>query len=217
MISRRVFLVAAVLAACAAPRPRVYGAGPAVVFLGDSLSEGAGVRPEEAFPALVAERMRAEGIAGSVVNAGISGDTTRGGRSRVDGLLEGNVRVLVVELGGNDGLERAPIDSIRENLRAIIGKARARRVPVLLAGMKLPRSYDADYRAAFANVYAELGREPGVTLLPFLLEGVGGIPRLNQPDHIHPTAEGHRIIAGVVWGALEPMLRSAGLRRQAAR
>lgn len=207
MISRRALLVAAVLAACVAPRPRVYGAGPAVVFLGDSLSAGAGVRPEEAFPALVAERMRAEGIAGSVVNAGISGDTTRGGLSRVDGLLEGNVRVLVLELGGNDGLGKNPVDSIRENLRAIIAKARARHVPVLLAGMKLPRSYDAHYRASFEDVYRGLGNEPGVTLLPFLLEGVGGVPRLNQPDHIHPTAEGHRIIAALVWRSLAPMLR----------
>jgi acyl-CoA thioesterase-1 len=204
---RLALLAAASLLTCfRAPQPRVYGSGPAVVFLGDSLSAGAGVRPEEAFPALIAERLRSEGIAGAVLNAGIGGDTTAGGLTRVEPLLRGDVRVLVVELGGNDGLQRQPVEAMRGNLLRILEKARTANVPVLLTGMKLPLRYDAAYRSAFERVYAELGERPGVTLLPFLLEGVGGVARLNQPDGIHPTAEGHRIIAEVVWAALKPLV-----------
>lgn len=186
------------------------GEQPVVLFLGDSLSAGYGLPADRAFPALVQERIDAAGLGYRVVNAGVSGDTSAGGRRRIDWLLRQPIAVLVLELGANDMLRGQDPAALRANLRAIIEKTRAAQpdVRVVLAGMRAAPNLGHDYLVAFEQSYAALARETGATLIPFLLEGVAGVPRLNQPDGIHPTAEGHRIVADTVWRTLEPILRS---------
>ncbi len=143
-----------------------------------------------------------------MVNAGVSGDTSSGGLSRLEWLLRDTVDVLVLELGGNDGLRGIPPDAMHDNLAEIIDRTRAKYpdVRILLAGMRMPPNLGQDYVRAFERVYVDLAREKDVQLIPFLLEGVGGIRTLNQPDGVHPTAEGHRLIADTVWDYLRPVL-----------
>jgi acyl-CoA thioesterase-1 len=181
-----------------------------VVFLGDSLTAGLGVQSTEAFPALIADKVRAAGLPFQIENAGLSGDTTAGGRRRIDWLLQRPIDVLVIELGANDGLRGLPLPSMKENLQAIIDKAKAKNsnLKVVIAGMQLPPNLGADYSAGFQRVFAEVAQENHGVLIPFLLEGVGGHRDLNQPDLIHPTAAGHRIVADLVWRTLEPILRA---------
>src|SRR4051794_12312714 len=180
-----------------------------VVFLGDSLSAGFGVKPAEAFPALVGEKIREAGLPYQVENAGLSGDTTAGGLRRIDWLLQRKIDVLVIELGGNDGLRGLPVNAVKANLQAIIDKAKAKtpEVKIVIAGMQIPPNLGADYATQFQRVYGEVAQANNATLIPFLLEGVGGLRELNQPDMIHPTAAGHRKVAEVVWRTLEPILR----------
>ncbi|HEY0369102.1 MAG TPA: arylesterase [Chthoniobacterales bacterium] len=180
-----------------------------IVFLGDSLSAGFGVKPNESFPSLVADKIHAAGLPYEVENAGLSGDTTAGGLRRVDWLLQKKIDVLVIELGGNDGLRGLPVSAVKSNIQAIIDKAKAKNpdIKIVLAGMQIPPNVGADYAAQFQRVYGELAAANNATLIPFLLEGVGGIRDLNQPDMIHPNAAGHRIVADVVWRTLEPILR----------
>lgn len=180
-----------------------------VVFLGDSLTAGLGLQPSEAFPALIAEKIRAAALPFEIQNAGLSGDTSAGALRRIDWLLQRPIDVLVIELGGNDGLRGLPIKSLKANLQTIIDKAKAKNLTlkVVIAGMQIPPNLGADYSADFQRVYAELARENNAVLIPFLLEGVGGHRDLNQPDMIHPTAAGHRIVADLVWRTLEPILR----------
>jgi acyl-CoA thioesterase-1 len=181
----------------------------ALVFLGDSLTAGLGVQPSEAFPALIAEKIRAAGVPFQVENAGLSGDTSAGALRRMEWLLQRPIDVLLIELGGNDGLRGLPVKSLKTNLQAIIDKAKAKNpaVKIVIAGMQIPPNLGADYAADFARVYAQLARENNAVLIPFLLEGVGGHRDLNQQDMIHPTAAGHRIVAELVWRTLEPILR----------
>ena len=181
------------------PRPRI-------VVLGDSLTAGLGLARAEAYPALLQRRIDAAGYRYEVVNAGVSGDTSAGGLARLEWSLEGDVRILIVAIGGNDGLRGLPVSDLERNLEAIIAKARARRIAVLLAGMETLTNMGPEYSRAFHGVFPEVARESRVAFLPFLLEGVAGRPELNQPDGIHPTAEGARIIADHVWTALQPML-----------
>jgi acyl-CoA thioesterase-1 len=180
-----------------------------VVFLGDSLTAGLGLQSSEAFPALIAEKISAARLPFEVENAGLSGDTSAGALRRVDWLLQRPMDVLVIELGGNDGLRGLPVKSLKENLQAIVDKAMAKNpaLKIVIAGMQIPPNLGADYAADFARVYAELARENKAVLIPFLLEGVGGHRDLNQQDMIHPTAAGHRIVADLVWRTLEPILR----------
>lgn len=180
-----------------------------VVFLGDSLTAGLGLPPSEAFPALIAEKIRAAGLPFQVENAGLSGDTSAGALRRTDWLLQRPIDVLVIELGGNDGLRGLPVKSLKANLQAIIDKVKAKNpaVKLVIAGMQIPPNLGTDYAANFTRLYAELARENNAALIPFLLEGVGGHRDLNQPDMIHPTAAGHRIIAELIWRTLEPILR----------
>jgi len=182
-----------------------------VVFLGDSLTAGLGVQPSEAFPALVAEKIRAAGLPFEVENAGLSGDTSAGGLRRIDWLLQKRIDLLVIELGANDGLRGLDLKSMKTNLQAIIDKTKAKnpQVKIVLAGMQVPPNLGADYAAGFQRVFAELARENNATLIPFLLEGVGGQRELNQPDLIHPSPAGHRIVADLVWRTLEPILRQS--------
>jgi acyl-CoA thioesterase-1 len=193
------FLVA-LSAAAATPPARV------VVALGDSLTAGLGVAPDEAYPALLQARLRGEGFAYRVVNAGVSGDTSAGGLRRVDWVLRAHPELVIVALGANDGLRGLPVDALRANLEAIVGRLRAAGARVLLVGMRVPPNYGDEYARAFAAVYPAVARKTGVPLVPFLLDGVAGDPRLNQSDGIHPTAEGHRVIAERLWPSVRPLL-----------
>jgi acyl-CoA thioesterase-1 len=187
-------------------------AGPKmVVFLGDSLTAGLGVQSTEAFPALVAEKIRAAKLPFEVENAGLSGDTSAGGLRRIDWLLQRHIDLLVVELGANDGLRGLDLKSMKANLQSIIDKTKAKnpQVKIVLVGMQVPPNLGAEYASGFERVYNELATENKATLIPFLLEGVGGHRELNQPDLIHPTPAGHRIIADLVWRTLEPILRQS--------
>ena len=187
-------------AEAADPRPRV-------VILGDSITAGLGLSPEQAYPALLQKRLDAAGFAYQVVNAGQSGDTSAGGLSRVDLALEGDVGLLVLALGGNDGLRGIPPDVMRRNLAKIIERAQARGIRVVLAGMEAPPNFGRSYTVSFHDVFPDLAKTYGVTLMPFLLADVAGIDRLNQRDGIHPTAEGDRIIADNMWAVIEGVLK----------
>jgi len=174
--------------------------------LGDSLTAGLGVASEEAYPALLEARLRREGFDYRVVNAGVSGDTSAGGLRRVDWALKTRPEIVVVALGANDGLRGQSVAALRDNLTRIIERARAAGARVLLAGMRVPPNYGADYARAFAGVYPAVARTTGAALAPFLLDGVAGDARLNQADGIHPTAEGQRVIAERLWPYLRALL-----------
>jgi acyl-CoA thioesterase-1 len=193
-------------AAAAPARAPAALSRPRVVVLGDSLTAGLGIGQDEAYPAVLQRRIDDAGYRYEVVNAGVSGDTSAGGLSRLDWSLDGDVRVLVVALGGNDGLRGLPVEEMKRNLGAIIERARQRRIQVLLAGMETLTNMGPQYRRAFHDAFPELARQYRVPFLPFLLEGVAGRQDLNQPDGIHPTADGARIVADHVWPLLEPLL-----------
>lgn len=193
-------------ASAAAPPPTAAAARPRIVFLGDSLTAGLGIAQEEAYPALLQQRLDAEHLNYEVVNAGVSGDTSAGGLSRLDWALDGNVKVLIVALGGNDALRALPPEELRRNLSTIVERAQARGIKVLLCGMEAPPNFGRDYAAGFHRVYPEVAKQYNVALVPFLLDKVAGIESLNQRDGIHPTAQGARIVADNVWAVLRPML-----------
>jgi acyl-CoA thioesterase I len=189
------------------PAPQVVQG--TLVFLGDSLTAGLGLSKEQAFPALIDARLRAEGRPWKVVNAGVSGDTTAGGVARLDWIYKQKIDVLFLCLGANDGLRGLPLADTERNLRTVLDRAKREGSRVVLAGLLLPENYGSEYRAAFARIFPRLAKEYHVPLLPFLLEGVAMDPRLNQPDGIHPNAEGARIVADHVWAALDPALRAS--------
>ena len=196
-------------AASAAPVP--VAAAPAtkrLLFFGNSLTAGYGVEPEQAFPALIGDKLDSLKLGYEVVNAGLSGETTAGGRSRVGWILRQPVDVFVLELGGNDGLRGLPLSATRQNLQGIIDTVR-RRSPgaqIVLAGMQIPPNLGQAYAADFQRLYQEIAAKNKLVLIPFLLEGVGGDRALNQTDGIHPTPAGHRIVARTVWAVLRPLL-----------
>ncbi len=196
-------LVAAELAAGAGTATRT------LLVLGDSLGAGYGVGPEEAWPARVQERITQAQLPYTVVNASVSGDTTAGGLRRLDWQLKRPVDVLVLELGGNDGLRGLPPATTRSNLTSIITRTRARNphVAVVVAGMQMPLNMGLEFARDFAAVFPEVARKQEATLIPSLLASVAGIPELNQGDQIHPTAAGHALVASNVWTVLEPVLR----------
>lgn len=179
---------------------------PRIVFLGDSLTAGYGLAREQSIPSLVQARLDREGYRYLVVNAGVSGDTSAGGLSRLDWSLEGDVKVLVIELGANDGLRGLPVEALKRNLATIIGRARDRGVTVLLTGMEAPPNFGESYTQAFRQVYRDLAKEYGLPFVPFYLEGVAGNPALNIADGIHPNPEGARIVEQTIWRALQPLL-----------
>lgn len=183
-----------------------------MIFLGDSLTAGYGLAEDQAFPALLAARLEREGIPVTVINAGVSGDTTAGGLARLDWLLRQRPAILIVGLGGNDGLRGLPIEESERNLREIIVRGKRGGASILLLGMLIPPSFGPDYFRAFAAIYPRLARETNVPLVPFLLEGVGGRPELNQPDGIHPTAEGHVRVAENVYHYLKGPVAQARAR-----
>jgi acyl-CoA thioesterase-1 len=180
-----------------------------VVALGDSLTAGLGVAADEAFPARLEARLRSEGYAYRVVNAGVSGDTTAGGLRRVDWVLRASPEVVIVALGANDGLRGQSPPATRANLEHIVARLKAAGVRVLLVGMRLPPNYGGDYTREFEAVFPDVARRAKIALMPFLLDGVAGVPRLNQADGIHPTAAGQQVIADHLWPYLRPLLRPA--------
>jgi acyl-CoA thioesterase I len=196
------------------PPPPPADKSPRIIFLGDSLTAGLGLDLDNSFPALVEQRLKAAGYDYSVVNAGVSGDTSAGGLRRLEWALgEGNPRILVVALGGNDGLRGLPAAELEKNLAAIIEAGQRRGLAVILAGMEAPPNYGSEYTAAFRKTYSDLAKRYDVPLVPFLLQGVAGDPAFNQADGIHPNERGARIVAELVWRTLEPVVK----KDQAAR
>ena len=181
----------------------------AILFLGNSLTAGYGVDATQAFPALILDRIDSLGWNFVVINAGQSGDTSSGGLSRIDWLLRHEFHVLFLELGINDGLRGIHVDVTRQNLQAIINRTKSRYpdVKVVLAGMRVPPNMGEKYAASFRDIFPRLAKKNGAHLIPFLLEGVGGDPDLNLPDGVHPSVEGHKIVAENVWKVMEPLLR----------
>lgn len=179
-----------------------------VLILGDSLAAGYGVEPEVAFPTLLQRRLDEAKLTFTVVNAGQSGDTSAGGLRRITWLLRRPVDVLVLELGGNDGLRGIQPSTTHTNLQRIIVlvKEKFPEVKVVIAGMRMPESMGSEFAQEFQQVFLELAKANEATLIPFLLEGVAGDPKFNQPDLIHPNADGHRIVARNVWEVLGPIL-----------
>jgi len=179
-----------------------------ILFFGNSLTAGYGLELSEAYPALIQARIDSLGLPYEVINAGVSGETTASGNSRVDWILEKPVDIFVLELGGNDGLRGIPVEETIKNLRSIIGKVKSRyaSAKIVLAGMQVPPNMGKAYTDRFAAIYPKLAEETGVYLIPFLLEGVGGERSLNLPDGIHPTAEGQKLVADNVWRVLEEIL-----------
>lgn len=179
-----------------------------ILFYGNSLTAGYGVEPSQAFPALVGEKVDSLGLNYTVVNAGLSGETTAGGKSRISWVMRQPVDVFVLELGGNDGLRGLPLADTRRNLQAIMDTVRKKspQATIVLAGMQIPPNLGTSYTREFRELFKELADRNKAILIPFLLEGVGGVPKLNQSDGIHPTPAGHKIVAETVWKVLRPVL-----------
>jgi acyl-CoA thioesterase-1 len=179
-----------------------------ILFFGDSITAGYGLTEEEAFPAVIQEKIDSLGLNYNVVNSGLSGETTAGGLRRIDWVLQQHVDLFVLELGGNDGLRGIDPESSKQNLQGIIDKVEDvyPNAKILLTGMEAPPNMGQTYTGRFREIYAELHSENDVEFMPFILETVAGDPKLNQPDGIHPTAEGHRLVADDLWEYLRPML-----------
>ena len=207
--TRALFVVAVVFGMCATGVGAATATERVIVALGDSLTAGLGVAPDEAWPALLEVRLGREVAPYRVINAGVSGDTSAGGLARLDWVLRNDPEIVIVALGANDGLRGQAVKALRANLTAIVERLKARKVKVLLAGMRLPPNYGATYTEGFAAAFSDVATRAGVPLLPFLLAGVAGDARLNLADGIHPNAEGHRVIAERVWPYLRPLLAAA--------
>jgi acyl-CoA thioesterase-1 len=186
-------------------------AGPTktILVLGDSLSQGFGLAPSEAYPMLVAKKLRAAGLNFRVINASAAGGTTEGGLERLPAHLKRKIDIFILELGINDAFRGVPIDQIQNNLQQIIDKAKTRNpsVRVVIAGMQLPNYTNDDYVSAFGKMFADLAAKNGATLVPYLLQSVAGDPSLNLSDGIHPNAVGQKVLAETVWHVLEPVAR----------
>jgi acyl-CoA thioesterase-1 len=186
-------------------------AGPAktILVLGDSLSQGFGLAPNEAYPMLLAKKLRAAGLNFRVINASAAGGTTEGGLERLPGHLKRKIDIFILELGINDAFRAVPVDQIQNNLQQIIDKAKTRnsQVRVVIAGMRLPNYATDDYVSAFGKMFADLAARNGAALVPYLLQSVAGDPSLNLSDGIHPNAAGQNILAETVWRVLEPVAR----------
>lgn len=180
-----------------------------LLVLGDSIAAGYGIEPEQAFPALLQHRIDQAGLNWKVVNAGVSGDTTAGGLRRINWLLRQKVDLLLLELGGNDGLRGISPEETARNLDGIIARVKEKNpsAKIVIAGMQMPANMGAEYTSRFREVFKTAAQKNDAALVPFLLENVGGRPELNQPDRIHPSAEGHKIVAENIWKVLAPILR----------
>jgi acyl-CoA thioesterase-1 len=188
------------------PEPSGEAVRPKIVILCDSLTAGLGLVETQAYPALLQQKIDADGYDFEVENAGVSGDTSAGGLRRLDWALQGNVRILVLALGANDGLRGLSVAEMKKNLTAIIDKAHERNIVVILAGMEAPPNYGQEYASSFRQAFKDIAQKERVLLIPFLLDKVAGVPQLNQSDGIHPNAQGAQIVAATVWSALRPAL-----------
>jgi acyl-CoA thioesterase I len=202
------FLASFLFAAIVAENTHAAG-GFNILFLGDSLTAGFGIEQDGAYPALIQKMAESNGYPVTVTNAGMSGDTSAGALRRLPWLLKQKRDLVLVALGANDGLRGLPVKELRENLRKAVDAIREANpeARIILAGMKLPRNLGVEYVREFEAVYGEVAKEKGVSLLPFLLEGVASDPELNLEDRMHPNVKGHEIIAATVWKSLEPMLK----------
>ncbi|SDB33414.1 acyl-CoA thioesterase-1 [Flavobacteriaceae bacterium MAR_2010_188] len=180
-----------------------------ILFFGNSLTAGYGLDITEAFPSLISNKLDSLNLDYEVVNAGNSGETTSGGLNRVEWILKQDVDIFVLELGANDGLRGIPLKETRENLQSIIDIVKSKNpdTEIILAGMQLPPNMGPEYTSGFKKIFPDLAEANNIKLVPFLLEGVGGIPGLNQGDGIHPTAEGHEILADNVWNVLKEIIQ----------
>ena len=181
-----------------------------ILFFGNSITAGYGLDLSEAFPARIQEKIDSMDLPYRVVNAGVSGETSAGGKSRIDWILKQPVDIFVLELGGNDGLRGIPIDETKKNLQHIIDRVKMKNpnVQIVITGMQIPPNMGKKYTDAFRNMYPELAKKNNIALVPFILEGVGGIAELNLADGIHPTAQGHRILAENVWAVLRDIIQT---------
>lgn len=180
-----------------------------ILFFGDSLTAGYGLEEEEAFPALIQDKIDSLHMSYKVVNAGLSGETTSGGKNRIDWVLKQNVDIFILELGANDGLRGIPLEETQKNLQEIIDFVRKKNenIEIILAGMQIPPNMGQEYTSEFKSIFPDLAKKNNVQLIPFLLEDVAGNPELNQQDGIHPTAEGQKIVAENVWKVLNPVIQ----------
>jgi acyl-CoA thioesterase I len=193
-------------AAAVPPDPDAPPARPRIVAFGDSLTIGLGLLEQEAYPALLQQKINENGYEFEVINAGVSGDTSAGGLRRLDWALEGDVKILIVAFGGNDGLRGLPVTQMKENLSQIIDRARERSIVVILAGMEAPPNFGQEYATGFRQAFRDVALSKRVLFIPFLLNTVAGKPELNQADGIHPNQQGTQIVADTVWSVLEPLL-----------
>lgn len=180
----------------------------AILFFGDSLTAGYGIGTERAYPALIQAKIDSLKWPFEVINAGLSGETSAAGLRRIDWILRREIDILVLELGANDGLRGIELESTKKNLQGIIDRTKKKypHVQVVLAGMQIPPNLGTDYSARFRDLFPELAKKNKAQLIPFLLEGVGGVAELNLPDGVHPTAQGHEVVAQNVWQVLKPLL-----------
>jgi acyl-CoA thioesterase-1 len=202
VVGKKALIIASFLFIQAVQTPKV------ILFFGDSLTAGYGLSTEEAFPALVEKELNKSDKKVKVVNAGLSGETTAGGLSRIDWILRQPVDVFVLELGANDGLRGLPLEQTRKNLQSIIDKVKAKYpdCKIVLAGMMVPPNMGKQYSEEFRNIYPDMAKKNKATLIPFILEDVGGIEKLNQTDGIHPNVEGHKIIANNLKKVFEKLI-----------
>tara|TARA_R100000935_G_scaffold58163_1_gene94175 strand:+ start:938 stop:1639 length:702 start_codon:yes stop_codon:yes gene_type:complete len=180
-----------------------------ILFFGNSLTAGMGLDTEDAFPAIIQDKIDSLGLEYKVVNAGLSGETTAAGKNRIGWVLKQDVAVFVLELGANDGLRGVPLEETRKNLQAIIDTVRTKNpdTEIILTGMQIPPNMGNEYASGFKEIFPELAKKNDVYLVPFLLKDVGGKPELNQADGIHPTAEGQKILAENVWEIMAPIIK----------
>ena len=192
-------------------------ARPRVVALGDSLTAGLGLLEMQAYPALLQQKIDDEGYNFTVVNSGVSGDTSAAGLQRLDWALDGDVKILILELGANDGLRGLPPAEMKKNLASIIERSHERGIAVLLLGMEAPPNFGNEYTVSFRQVYRDLARQYRVAFVPFMLDRVAGHADLNQRDGIHPNVEGTRIVADTIWNKLKPMLDTVAIDQHGSR